>query len=80
MTAGAAGSDLVAGLKLIEFAEGVVDVGGGTEFLDVADEGRGEVGLVEVLLEPSSVSGAEAGVWVRDGQTAKATPRFGIFD
>ena len=38
-------------------------------------EGGGEAGLVEVLLEESSVSGAEAGVWVRDGQTAKAAPR-----
>jgi len=38
-------------------------------------EGGGAAGLVEVLLEQSSVSGAEAGVWVRDGQTAKAAPR-----
>src|SRR3977135_547249 len=47
-------------------------VGGGTEFLDVTDEGSGEVGLVEVLLEQSGVSGAEAGVHVGDGHTAKA--------
>ena len=62
-------------MELIEFAERMVDVGGGAEFLDVAGEGGGEAGLVEVLLEQSSVSGAEAGVWVRDGQTAKAAPR-----
>jgi len=48
---GAAGRDLVVGLELIEFAEGMVDVGGGAEFLDVADENGGEVGLVEILLE-----------------------------
>jgi len=48
---GAAGSDFVTGLELIEFAEGMVDVGGGAKFLDVTDEGGGEVCLVEVLLE-----------------------------
>src|SRR5216684_6101538 len=67
---GAAGSDFVAGLELIEFAEGMVDVGGGAEFLDVTDEGGGEVGLVEVLLEQSRVFGAEAGVRVGDGHAA----------
>jgi hypothetical protein len=67
---GAAGSDFVAGLELIEFAEGVVDVGGGAEFLDVTDEGGGEVGLVEVFLEQSGVLGAEAGVGIRDGHAA----------
>jgi hypothetical protein len=55
---GAAGSDLVAGLELIEFAEGVVDVCGGAEFLDVADENIGEVGLVEVSLAFGGVFGA----------------------
>jgi len=55
---GAAGSDFVAGLELIEFAEGVVDVGGGAEFLDVPDEGGGEVGLVEVFLVFGGVFGA----------------------
>ncbi len=74
---GAAGSDFVAGLELIEFAEGMVDVGGGAEFLNVTDEGGGEVGLVEVLLEQSGVFGAEAGVWFRDGHAAKAAPRGG---
>jgi hypothetical protein len=43
---GAAGNDLVAGLELIEFAEGMVDVGGGAEFLEVADEDGGVVSLV----------------------------------
>lgn len=57
---GAARSDLVACLELIKFAEGVVDFGGGAEFLDVTDEGGGEVGLVEVLLKKSGVFGAEA--------------------
>ncbi len=74
---GAAGSDLVAGLELIEFAEGMVDVGGGAEFLDVTDEDGGEIGLVEVFLKQSGVFGAEARVCVGDGQAAKAAPRDG---
>jgi hypothetical protein len=69
--------DPVVGLELIEFAEGVVDVRGGAEFLDVADEGGGEVGLVEVALVLCGVFGAEAGVVVGDGQTAKAASRGG---
>jgi len=48
---GAARSDLVTGLELIEFAEGMVDVGGGAEFLDVTDKAGGEVSVVEILLE-----------------------------
>ncbi len=72
---GAAGSDFVTGLELIEFAEGMVDVGGGAKFLDVADEGGGEVGLVEILLEQSGVFGAKAGVWIRDGHAAAAAAR-----
>src|SRR6266566_614958 len=66
---GAARGDLVPGLEFIEFAEGVVDVGGGAEFLDVTDEGGGEVGLVEVLLALSGVFVAEARVRIRDGHT-----------
>ncbi len=73
---GAAGSDFVSGLELIEFAEGVVDVGGGAEFLNVTDEGGGKVGLVEVFLEQSGVSGAEAGVRIRDGHAA--TPPLAV--
>ncbi len=52
----------------------MADVGGGAEFLDVADEEGGEVGLVEVLLEQGSVSGAEAGVWVRWADGKKRRP------
>lgn len=48
----------------------MVDVGGRAEFLDVTDEGGGEVGLVEILLQQSGVSGAEAGVWFGDGHAA----------
>jgi hypothetical protein len=70
---GAARGDLVAGLELIEFAEGVVDVGGGTELFDVADEGGGNVGLVEVPLEFGGVLEAEARVRIRDGHTATTT-------
>jgi hypothetical protein len=67
---GATRADFVTGLELIEFAEGMVDVGGGAEFLDVADERGGEVGLVEILLEQSGVFGAEAGVRIRNGHAA----------
>ena len=68
----AARGDLVPGLEFIEFAEGVVDVGGGAEFLDVTDEGGSEVGLVEVLLALSGVFVAEARVRIRDGHAATA--------
>src|SRR6266566_9391084 len=72
----AARGDLVPGLEFIEFAEGVVDVGGGAEFLDVTDEGGSEVSLVEVFvmcdreavdLALSGVFAAEAGVRSGDG-------------
>jgi len=66
----APGSDLVAGLELIEFAERVVDVGGGEEFLDAADEGGGEIGLVEVFLALGGMPGAEAGARFGDVHAA----------
>ena len=72
---GAAGGDFVTGLELKEFAEGMVDVGGRAKFLDVADEGGGVVGLIEVLVEQGGVFGAEAGVLIGDGQTATAAAR-----
>jgi len=56
----APGGDLVASLEIIEFAKRIVDVGGGAEFLDVADEGgrrRGRPGR-----DPF---GAEQRVWSR---------------
>ena len=68
---GAAGVDLVPGLEFIEFTEGAVDNDRGAEFLGVADEGCSQVGLVEVLLMLGGVFGAEAGLRVGDGQTAK---------
>jgi len=64
--------DSVVGLELVEFTEGMVDVGGGTEFLDGADKGSGQVRLVEFFLAFGSVLGAEARVRVKDGQTAEA--------
>jgi len=85
----AARSDLVPGEEFIEFAERMVDGDGVAEFLDVTDEDGGEVSQVECFLVVSGVFGAEAGVVVRDGQTAEATPgrgamlamkRFGIGD
>ena len=70
---GAARGDLIAGLKLKELAEGMVDVSGGAEFLDVADQSGGEVGLVEFFLAFGGVLEAEAGIRVRDGHTATAS-------
>src|SRR4029077_1390489 len=67
---GAAWGDLVAGLELIEFAERMVDIGGGAKFLDVADKGGGDVGLVEFPLEVGGVLEAEARVRVGDGHAA----------
>ena len=64
---GAARSDLVTGLELVEFAERMVNVGSGAKFLDAADEGGGEIGLVEIFLALGGMSGAEAGVRIRDG-------------
>ena len=75
---GATGSDLVAGLELIEFAERVVDVRGGEEFLDVADEGGGEICLVEVFLALGGVSGAEAGARIGDGHAATTAARSAV--
>jgi hypothetical protein len=74
---GAARGDLVAGLELIELAEGMVDVDGRAEFFDVADEGGGNVGLVEFPLAFGGVLEAEAGVRIGDGQAAEATPGGG---
>jgi hypothetical protein len=70
---GAARGDLVVGLELIEFAEGVIDIGGGAEFLDVADEGGGDVGLVEIFPALGGVLEAEAGVGIKDGHAATTT-------
>jgi len=61
----AARGDLVAGLKFIEFAEGMVDGDGGAEFLVVADQRGGKVRLIEILLTRSGVLGAEAGGSIR---------------
>ncbi len=70
---GAARRDLVAGLELIEFAEGMIDGDGVAELLDVPDEGRGQVGLVEFFLAVCSVFGAEARVRIRDSHAATAS-------
>ena len=75
---GPAGSNFVAGLELIEFAEGMVDVGGGVKFLDVADENGGEVGLVEVTLVFGSVFGAKAGIQIGDGHATAAAARSAL--
>jgi hypothetical protein len=64
--------DLVPGLEFIEFAEGAVDGDGGAEILGVPDEGGGEVGFAEEPLVFGEVFGAEAGIGIRDGQTAEA--------
>ena len=69
----AARSDFVAGLELIEFAERVVDSDSVAEFLDVANENRGEVGLIEFFLAVGEVLGAKARIRVRHGHAAAAS-------
>jgi len=54
---GAAGSDLVVRLELIEFAERMVDVGGGAEFLAAMN-----VALILASLE-SAISELQALAW-----------------
>ena len=54
---GAAGSDLVVGLALIDFAERMVDVGGGAEFLVAMN-----VALILASLE-SAISELQALAW-----------------
>ncbi len=70
---GAARRDFVAGLELIEFAEGMIDGERVAELLDVADENGGEVGLIEFLLAVGSVFGTEARVRIRDSHAATAS-------
>jgi len=76
---GTAGSDLVAGLELIEFAEGMIDGDRVAEFLDVADENGGEVGLIQFFVAVGSVLGAKAGIRIRNVHAApgKLRGRFG---
>jgi hypothetical protein len=47
----------------------VVDGEGIAEFLNVADENGGEIGLIEFCLAFGGVPGAEAEIRVRDGHT-----------
>src|SRR5438477_849398 len=70
---GAARSDFVAGLKLIEFAERVVDGDGVAEFLNVPDENGSEVGLIEFFLAFGEMLGAKARISVRHGHAAAAS-------
>jgi len=70
---GAARRDLVAGLELIEFAERVIDGERVAELLDVPDEGRGKVGLIEFFLAVGGVFGAEARIRIRDSHAATAS-------
>jgi len=70
---GATRIDLIAGLELIEFAEGMIDGGGVAEFLDVANENGGKVGLIEFFLAVGGVLGTEAGVRIRDCHAATAS-------
>jgi hypothetical protein len=68
----AARSDLVPGEEFVKFAEGMVDGDGIPEFLDVADEDSGEVGLIEFFLMVGGVFGAEAGLRIGNGHAAVA--------
>jgi len=55
---GAARGDSVTGLEFVEFAKGAIDGDGGAEFLGLADDLGGDVGMVEVFLAQGGVPGA----------------------
>jgi len=68
----ATGRDLVGGEEFVEFAEDVVDVRGGMELLDAADQRFGEV--AGVLFEANGgVAKAKAGLGVGDSHAAAAS-------
>ena len=69
---GTARGDLVVGKELVQFAEGMVDAGGGLEMLGLACEGRGEFSEVALFALLIVVFETEARVVVGNGQTAKA--------
>jgi hypothetical protein len=64
--------DLVVGKEFIQFAEGMVDAGGGFEILALAGEGRGEFSQVTLFAFFIGVLETEAGAVVRNRHTAKA--------
>ena len=69
---GTARGDLVVGKELVQFAEGMVDAGGGLESLGLACEGGSKFSEVTLFALLISVFETEAGVVVGNGQTAKA--------
>jgi len=69
---GAACGDAVLGKKAEEIGEDLVEVRGGLEFGKLADEGGGEVGLLEAVRAGVEVFGAEPGSGVGDGVAAAA--------
>src|SRR5260370_35628001 len=67
---GAASGDAVLGEKAEEIGENLVEVGGGLQFGELAEESDGEVGLLEADRAGVDVFGAETGGGVGDGVEA----------
>jgi len=70
---GAACGDAVLGKKAEEIGEDLVEVGSGLQFGELAEEGDGEVGLLEPDRAGVDVFGAETGGGVGDGLAATAS-------
>ena len=70
---GALGGDTVFGQEAEEVGEDEVDVGGGFDVLEFAEEFAFEVGKVGVFEVKGEVGGAEGGGVVLDGETAAST-------
>src|SRR5713226_6754345 len=69
---GAACSDAILRKEPEEVGEDLVEVGSGLQFAELAEEGDGEVGLLEADRAGVDVFGAETGGGVRDDVTATA--------
>jgi hypothetical protein len=70
---GAACGDAVLRKQAEEIGEDLVEVGGGLEFSELAEEGDGEVGFLEAAGAGVDVFGAETGGDVGDGMAAAAS-------
>src|SRR6266849_4263497 len=70
---GAACGDAILGKKAEEIGEDLVEVGSGLQFGELAEEGDGEVGLLETDRAGVDVFGAETGGGVGDGLAATAS-------
>jgi hypothetical protein len=69
---GAASGDAVLADKPVQAAQGMIDALSGLEVLGVPEEDVGDVGSFVLLLFGMMI-GAEAGLWIENGETALAT-------